>query len=82
MKFLFHLDSFGEFIGGGEMMLHTILFIFFIITVIAWLVWFIGYPIYKKLIKKVRFDWCWYAIWLNVGALVINVCNLLIKITK
>ena len=63
-------------------MLHTILFIFFIITFIAWLVWFIGYPIYKKLIKKVRFDWYWYAIWLNVGALGINVCNLLIKITK
>ena len=64
------------------MILHTILLIFFIITFIAWLVWFIGYPIYKKLIKKVRFDWYWYAIWLNVCALGINVCNLLIKITK
>ena len=82
MKFLFHLDSFGEFIGVGEMILHTILFIFFIIIVISWIVWFIGYPIYKKLIKKVRFDWCWYAIWLNVGAFGINVCDLLIKITN
>ena len=63
-------------------MLHTTLIIFFIITFIAWLVWLIGYPIHKKLIKKDRFDWCWYAIWLNVGALGINVCNLLIKITK
>ena len=64
------------------MMLHMIFIILFIILFISWIVWFIGYPIYKKLIKKVRFDWCWYAIWLNVGALVINVCNLLIKITK
>ena len=63
-------------------MLYTILFIFFIITFIAWLVWFIGYRIYKKLIKKTRFDWCYYAIWLNVGALVINICNLIMKITK
>ena len=64
------------------MMSHMIFIILFIILFISWLVWFIGYPIYKKLIKKTRFDWCWYAIWLNVGALGINVCNLLIKITK
>lgn len=63
-------------------MLHMISIILFIIIFISWLVWFIGYPIYKKLIKKTIFDWCWYAIWLNVGALGINVCNLLIKITK
>ena len=82
LRFDSFLISFGEYISGGEMMLHTILFIFFIITFIASLVWFIGYPIYKKLIKKVRFDWCWYAIWLNVGALVINIINLIMKITK
>ena len=76
------LNLFGEYICGGEMMLHTVILILFIITCIAWLVWFIGYPIYKKLIKKVRFDWCWYAIWLNVGALVINIINLIMKITK
>lgn len=63
-------------------MLHMIFLILFIITCIAWLVWFIGYPIYKKLIKKVRFDWSWYAIWINVGALVVNICNLIMKITK
>lgn len=63
-------------------MLHTILLIIFIITFIAWVVWFIGYPIYKKLIKKARFDWCWYSIWLSVGALVINIINLTMKITK
>ena len=63
-------------------MLHMIFIILWTILFISWLVWFIGYPIYKKLIKKKIFDWCWYAIWLNVGALGINVCNLLIKITK
>ena len=76
------LILFGEYINGGEMMLHMIFIILWIILFISWLVWFIGYPIYKKLIKKKIFDWCWYAIWLNVGALGINVCNLLIKITK
>ena len=63
-------------------MIYTIMLILFMITLIAWLVWFIGYPIYKKIIKKTRFDWCWYAIWLNVGAVVINICNLVMKITK
>ena len=64
------------------MMLHMIFIVLWVILFISWLVWFIGYPIYKKLIKKVRFDWYWYAIWLNVGALVINIINLIMKITK
>ena len=63
-------------------MLHMIFIVLWVILFISWLVWFIGYPIYKKLIKKVRFDWYWYAIWLNVGALVINIINLIMKITK
>ena len=42
-------------------MIYTIMLILFMITFVAWLAWFIGYPIYKKIIKKSRFDWCWYA---------------------
>ena len=57
-----------------------VLIVLFFIAVFAWLVWLIGYPIYKKLIKKNRFDWHIYAMWLNVGAFVVSVINLLHKI--
>lgn len=53
--------------------------LFFIIALI-WLAFMIGYPIYKKIIKKEEFDWCWYAIWANVIALFMNIVNIVIKL--
>ena len=53
--------------------------LFFIIAFI-WLTFLIGYPIYKKIIKKERFDWNWYAIWVNVFAFTLNVINLIMFI--
>ena len=52
------------------------------IAICVWLVWFIGYPVYKKLIKKDYFDWGAYTVGLNVGALIINLINLLYNIVE
>ena len=63
-------------------MIEVVLLVLWIITLIAWLVWFISYPIYQKLIKKRRFDWYIYAMGCSIGALALNVFNLLMKITR
>lgn len=62
-------------------MLHTILLILFIITFIAWLVWFAGYPIYIKTQHKIM-NWGIYALITSIIALLINIINLFIKFTN
>lgn len=56
-----------------------IMYILFFIIVFAWLAFMIGYPIYKKLIKKEDFNWLVYAIGANGLLLVLNIVNLIIK---
>ena len=51
-------------------------YILFIIIAFIWLAFMIGYPIYKKIIKKETFDLFWYALWSNIIALVMNIVNL------
>ena len=53
--------------------------LFFIITFI-FLAFIIGYPIYKKLIKKECMDWLVYALGANALALALNIVNLIIKL--
>lgn len=57
-----------------------IMYVLFFIIAFIWLGFLIGYPIYKKIIKKETFDWLWYALWCNVIALFMNIINLVIKL--
>lgn len=57
-----------------------ILLMIFAVGVIAWLVWLIGYPVYKKLIKKTSVDLGWYSMWLSAIALFISIINIMIQI--
>ena len=52
-------------------------YIFAIITILAWLIWAIGYPIYKKIKKEDVFYGTPYASVMCVLALFINIFNLL-----
>lgn len=53
--------------------------VLFFVVAFIWLMFLIGYPIYKKVIKREIFDWIWYAMWLNGLALIINIINLIYK---
>lgn len=57
----------------------TVLFILFWITVALWSIWFVGYPIYKKT-KKEKILTFHYMLWLDIGAVVVNVFIIIMKI--
>ena len=54
--------------------------VLWIISFIFWIVSFIGYPIYKKVIKKEKFNWIVYALLLNSGALLMNLCTIIARL--
>lgn len=56
-----------------------IIYVLFFIILFIWLAFIIGYPIYKKIIKKETFNWIWYALWTNCIALALNIVNLIIR---
>lgn len=48
----------------------------FLILCIAWLLWFVGYPIYYfSSNPRDSFDWTFYSLVLCVLALVLNICG-------
>ena len=57
----------------------SVLFILFWITVALWSIWFVGYPIYKKT-KKEKILTFHYMLWLDIGAVVVNVFNIIMII--
>jgi hypothetical protein len=57
-----------------------ILYVLFFIITFIFLAFTIGYPVYKKLIKKDRINWLEYALGANAIALVLNIINILIQI--
>lgn len=60
----------------------TFMIILFIVAAAMWLLWLIGFPIYKKCIKKESL-WCsCYALVLCCIALVVNIINLCFKLIK
>ena len=59
------------------------LYILFFVVAIIWLGWLIGYPIYKKVRGENVFDGSFhYSMGLLVGALVMNIINLITKLIK
>lgn len=54
----------------------TLLLVLWLISLIIWLCWLIGYPIYCKATRKDLWLGFTYAIGLNIGALLLNVFNL------
>lgn len=60
----------------------TFMIILFVIVAVAWLLWLIGFPIYKKCIKKEPLWNSCYALVLCCMALVINLINLCLKFVK
>lgn len=60
----------------------TFMIILFVIVAVAWLSWLIGFPIYKKCIKKEPLWSSCYALVLCCMALVINLINLCLKFVK
>lgn len=61
------------------MVLYIIFCLLFCIFTIFWPFFLVGYPIYKKIIKREQFDWIWYAFWLNIFSLIVNVIGTIIK---
>lgn len=59
----------------------SVLLILFWITVALWSIWFVGYPIYKKT-KKEKVLTFHYILGLNIGAIVINILNIIMLITR
>ena len=59
-----------------------VLYILFIIMAIVWTIWFIGFPIYKKIKGERVLDSFAYSLGLSIGALLINVLNLTIKLVR
>ncbi len=60
----------------------TFMIILFIVAAAMWLLWLIGFQIYKKCIKKESL-WCsCYALVLCCIALVVNIINLCFKLIK
>jgi hypothetical protein len=47
-----------------------------IVSAFVWLMFFVGYPVYTKFIKREKCDWLWWAIWVNVLSLVVNIINI------
>lgn len=60
----------------------TFMIILFVIVAVAWLLWLIGFSIYKKCIKKEPLWSSCYALVLCCMALVINLINLCLKFVK
>lgn len=58
------------------------MYVLFFTIALIWLLYFIGYPIYKKLFKKQNFNWLMYALVLNGLALLLNIVNVIIKCMK
>ena len=56
--------------------------ILFVIVAVAWLLWLIGFPIYKNCIKKESLCGSCYTLVLGCMALVINLINLCLKFIK
>lgn len=60
----------------------TFMIILFVFIFVVWLLWLIGFPIYKDCIKKESL-WCsCYALVLCCMALIINLINLYLKLIK
>ena len=57
-----------------------ILYVLFFVITFIWLIFIIGYPIYKKLFKKECINWLEYALGANAIALVLNIVNLIIQL--
>lgn len=60
----------------------TFMIILFAIATVIWLLWLIGFPIYKKCIKKEPLWSSCYTLVLCCMALVINLINLCLKLIK
>lgn len=60
----------------------TFMTILFVIVVVTWLLWLIGFPIYKKYIEKEPLWGSCYTLVLCCMALVINLINLCLKFIK
>lgn len=56
--------------------------ILFVIVVVVWLSWLIGFPIYKKCIKKEPLWRSCYALVICCMAVIINLINLCLKLIK
>lgn len=59
----------------------SILSILFWIAVAFWTIWFVGYPIYIK-VKKKKILTFHYILGLNIGAIVINILNIINLIAR
>lgn len=56
--------------------------VLFMIVTVVWLLWLIGFPIYKKCIKKESL-WCsCYVLVLCFMTVIINLVNLCLKLIK
>lgn len=62
--------------------MNTFMIILFIVVAMMWLLWLIGFPIYKKCIKKESLWGSYYALVLCCIALVLNIINLCFKLIK
>lgn len=60
----------------------TFVIILFVIVTVVWLLWLIGFPIYKKCIKKEPVWSSCYTLVLCFMALIINLINLCLKSIK
>lgn len=56
--------------------LNYTMIILFLIIAFLWIVYFIGYPIYKKVIRREKFNWITYAIVLNILALCLKIIEI------
>lgn len=54
----------------------SILSILFWIAVVFWTIWFIGYPVYKK-IKGQEILTLYYIVGLDIGTVIVNALNIL-----
>lgn len=53
--------------------------ILFLIIAFLWIVYFIGYTIHKKVIRREEFNWITYAIVLNILALCLKIIEIFFK---
>jgi hypothetical protein len=57
----------------------SILSILFWIAVVFWTIWFIGYPVYKK-IKGQEILTLYYVLVLNIYVLVLDICVFIVSV--
>jgi hypothetical protein len=60
----------------------TFMIILFVFISVVWLLWLIGFPIYKDCIKKEPLCGSCYALVLCCIALIMNLINLYLKLIK